>query len=539
MVLALLFLNFALTFENVWPTPAVRWAGEVSIELAVLTLLLALWHVWRDTTPPRLLNAIAIAIVILTLGRYGDVTAPALYGRPINLYWDLPNMGSVVAMVTRAAPLWIVIAAMLGIAAVLVLMYAGARWSIGRVDEALRIPVTRRVLGVLAAGSILLFTAQAMFDEMPEIPAFATPVSKTYTEQVARIYDTFSQRSFTDRLPPSPQFHSDLQALGNRDVFVIFMESYGRVTYDHADIARVVTPAREQLAAMVNRTGRSMVSAFVTSPTFGGGSWLAHSSLMSGIDVNDPDRYGLLLTQKRPTLGSFFAQHGYRVVADMPGIRQRWPEGSFYRFDALYDAPTLNYQGPEFGWWRIPDQFSLAVLDAREIQPQPRKPLFVLFPTINTHMPWRPIPPLQSDWHRVLTRTPFDAPDVEHSLKETPAWTDLGVSYAASFVYSFHLLTSYLLARADHDFVLILIGDHQPAATVSGENAPWDVPVHVITRSPEIVASLKDSGFVDGATPAPRPISRMNALSQTLLDAFSGSGSPSAGSSRPQLEGPP
>ena len=114
MVLALLFLNFALTFENVWPTPAVRWAGEVSVELAVLTLLLALSHVWRETTSPRLLNACAVAIVVLTLGRYGDVTAPALYGRPINLYWDLPNMGSVVAMVARAAPLWILTAAALG-----------------------------------------------------------------------------------------------------------------------------------------------------------------------------------------------------------------------------------------------------------------------------------------------------------------------------------------------------------------------------------------------------------------------------------------
>src|SRR3569833_677833 len=201
MVLALLFLNFVFFFVFVWLFLVVCWAGEVLVELAVLTLLLALSHVWRDTTSPRLLNACAVAIVVFTLGRYGDVTAPALYGRPINLYWDLPSMGSVVAMVARAAPLWIVTAVTLGIAAVLVLMYAGARWSIGRVDEALRIPVTRRVLGFFAAGFILLFTAQAMFDEMPEIPAFATPVSKTYTEQVARIYDTFSQRSSTARLP--------------------------------------------------------------------------------------------------------------------------------------------------------------------------------------------------------------------------------------------------------------------------------------------------------------------------------------------------
>jgi hypothetical protein len=500
----------------------VRWEGEVSIELAVLLLMLSVSNIWRGITSRRALRAAAVGIVLLTVGRYGDVTAPTLYGRPINLYWDLPNVGSVIAMVARAAPLWIVAVATLGMATVLALLYAGARWSLGRVDEALRNPVFRRAVVVLAGGSILLFAAQALFEQLPEIPSFSAPVTQTYAEQVARVYDTLSQKSSTDRLPRSPQFHSDLRALGNRDVLVIFMESYGRVTYDRPEIAAEVTPAREQLAATVNGTGRSMVSAFVTSPTFGGGSWLAHSSLMSGIDVNDPDRYGLLLTQKRPTLGSFFEQHGYRVVADMPGLHQHWPEGSFYRFDALYDAPTLNYQGPEFGWWRIPDQFSLAVLDTREIQRQPRKPLFMLFPTINTHMPWRPIPPLQSDWRRVLTRTPFDATAVEDSLKQTPAWTDLGASYSASFVYSFHLLTSYLRARADHDFVLILIGDHQPAATVSGANASWDVPVHVITRSPEIIASLKSSGFVDGATPAPRSISRMNALSQTLLNAFSG-----------------
>ena len=521
IVLALLLLNAALSFENIWPTPAVRWAGEVSIELAVLVLLLSLLNAWRGATSPRVLRVFATVIVLFALGRYADVTAPALYGRPVNIYWDLPNIGSVIGMVARAAPTWIVAAATLGLAVVLGLMYLGARWSLGRVDEALRTRVIRRALGTVAAVCILLFAGQAVFEQLPEIPAFSTPVTRTYAEQAKRVYDTFSMSSAFRRLPQSPRFHSDLQALGNRDVLLVFMESYGRVTYERADIAHEVTPAREELAAVARRTGRFIVSAFVTSPTFGGGSWLAHSSLMSGIDVNDPDRYALLLTQKRPTLASFFGQHGYRVVADMPGLRQRWPEGSFYHFDALYDASTLDYRGPEFGWWRIPDQFSLAVLDAREIRQQPRKPLFVLFPTINTHMPWRPIPPLQSDWHRVLTSTPFDPTDVEHSLKQTPAWTDLGASYADSFVYSFHLFANYLLARADHDFVLILIGDHQPAATVSGENASWDVPVHVITANPEIIASLKSRGFVDGATPTARPISRMNELSQTLLDAFS------------------
>ena len=38
---ALLILNASLTFQSLWPTPAVRWTGELSIELAVALLLVA------------------------------------------------------------------------------------------------------------------------------------------------------------------------------------------------------------------------------------------------------------------------------------------------------------------------------------------------------------------------------------------------------------------------------------------------------------------------------------------------------------------
>ena len=518
--LALLFLNFALTFENSWPTPAVHWEYELSIELAVLLLLLPLSNARRGPTSPRTLRVLAGLFVLFALGRYGEVTAPALYGRPVNLYWDLPNVGSVIGMVAGAAPAWLVAAALLVVILVLTLMYVAARWALGRVDEPLRSPRTRKFVAAAAGACAVIFIAQALFTRLPQFPQFTTPVTQTYADQLSRVYDTFSMSAAARRIPASPQFHSDLGALGNRDVLLVFMESYGRVTYDRPGIAREVTPAREQLEEAARRTGRSVVSAFVTSPTFGGNSWLAHSSLMSGVDVTDPDRYALLLTQKRLTLASFFEQHGYRAVADMPGIRQGWPEGAFYRFDAMYDAPTLDYRGPEFGWWKIPDQFSLAAVDAREIQRKPRKPLFMLFPTLNTHMPWRPTPPFQSDWTRVLTSHPYDPAEVQQSLTETPAWTDMGSSYAQSFVYSLHLFADYLLTRPDQDFVLILIGDHQPAANVSGAGASWDVPVHVITRVPQIVAALKRSGFVDGVTPAPRPIGRMNELSQTLLNAF-------------------
>jgi hypothetical protein len=520
VAVALLFLNFILSFENVWPTPWVRWDWELSIELAALLLTLALANARLGPTSPRVLRVLSAVVVLFALGRYGDVTAPALYGRQINLYWDLPNVGSVVAMLARAAPAGMVAAALACLVLALGLLYASTHWSLARVDAALRQARARRVLGCVAAACVGLFIVQAVFDQVPEIPKFSTPVSRTYSVQAKRVFDTFSMSPAARALPPSPRFHSDLGALAKRDVLLVFMESYGRATYDRPELARAVAPAREQLAAAAERTGRAMVSAFITSPTFGGGSWLAHSSLMSGIDVADPDRYALLLTQQRPTLASFFKQHGYRVVADMPGTRERWPEGAFYGFDALYDAARLDYHGPEFGWWRIPDQFSLAALDARELRGRPRAPVFVLFPTINTHMPFRPTPPLQSDWNRVLGETPFDAADVRRAVTQMPAWTDMGASYAASLRYSFAMFASYLAARPNEDFVLILIGDHQPAANVSGEGASWDVPIHVITRAPEVIGSLERRGFIAGTMPAAQAVGKMNEVGQILLNAF-------------------
>jgi hypothetical protein len=51
-------------------------------------------------------------------------------------------------------------------------------------------------------------------------------------------------------------------------------------------------------------------------------------------------------------------------------------------------------------------------------------------------------------------------------------------------------LGGYLRLRADRDFVMVIVGDHQPPAMVSGEGATWDVPVHVITNRTQVLDRL-------------------------------------------------
>ena len=52
--------------------------------------------------------------------------------------------------------------------------------------------------------------------------------------------------------------------------------------------------------------------------------------------------------------------------------------------------------------------------------------------------------------------------------------------------------------------VLVIVGDHQPPALVSGEGASWNVPVHVIGRRAAVLDRLRAQGFRDGLAPAGR-----------------------------------
>lgn len=323
-----------------------------------------------------------------------------------------------------------------------------------------------------------------------------------------------------ERIGPSPAFASNLQRLHGADVLVVFLESYGAATFDRPAYAAALAARRDALEAAVRSSGRQVVSAFVRSPTFGGASWLAHASLLAGVDLtDDPKRYDLLLTTRRPNLVWQFRERGYAALALMPGLRADWPEGAFYGFDAILDSRTLAYAGPEFGFWRIPDQFALARLDALALRAGARPPAFVFFPTITSHIPFQPLPPYQPDWERVLGAEPFDRDAIARAALR-PDWDRLAPAYVATIGYAYDWLTGYVARPAARDFVMIVLGDHQPVAMVSGANAPWEVPVHVIASRADLLQPLLAAGFRPGVVPARPALGGMHDLTRLLLEAF-------------------
>lgn len=517
LVAALVLLDASLTFKNVWPTPFVSWHGDVSLELAAVLLVMA-----AAITPSRPLSgALARALtsfwMLLLIGRYVDVTAPALYGREINLYWDLRYVPDVGAMLAKAAPAWLVALVVLGAAGALSLVWVGVRRILRFLGDALTHPGERRALLVGAGVLVAAFAAQRAAATSFEPPRFATPIVQTYLRQAILIIEAVRG---SRTLPPSPAMESDLAGVGGADVYLVFVESYGAVTFERSDLSARLGPVRTYFERAAQSTSRSVVSAFVESPTFGGSSWLAHISLLTGIEVRDPGVNARLMTQKRPTLVQAFARGGYRTVALMPGLWYPWPEGDFYAFDQIYTGERLDYRGPPFGWWTIPDQFTLARLEALELSPTSRRPVFVFFPTVSTHTPFAPTPPYQADWQRALTPEPYDVDELERAYAQEPDWMDLSPAYADAVAYDFMTLAGFLQENASRDLILIVVGDHQPPALVSGEGASWEVPVHVVAGRSAVLDRLVAQGFERGMKATSPGHRKMHELLPVLLDAF-------------------
>ncbi len=275
---ALFTLNAALSFHNAWPTPAITLRAEIAVEAALLVLGLALLHRWRGAVSPQARWTLAALLLLWSLARYAEVTAPALYGRPVNLYWDARHLGAVVAMLARVVAGWQLLLGTAVLALLLLAATALFQACVGRIAAALApgtAPGVRRGLPAVASLVVALFIADRGFGVALGPLHFSNPVAQTWGEQFARFGTSWRAARQAQPFAVPPLAATSLRGAGGADVFVVFVESYGAVALERPALAARIAAGRRRLAAAIAATGRDVVSARVDSPTFGGGSWLA------------------------------------------------------------------------------------------------------------------------------------------------------------------------------------------------------------------------------------------------------------------------
>src|SRR5262249_5792512 len=153
-------------------------------------------------------------------------------------------LSNVAGMLAAAAPQKVVVEAVAGAALLLVLLYTLVQWAFVRIGNALEHSLERRVLAIMAAITILIWAGQKL-SLVPEAKSrgFAPTVSNAYLRQARLFLEPLVFRHDTNIGQPQP-IDSDLEHIKGADVYVIFIESYGAVSYERPAIAQGLSGSR-------------------------------------------------------------------------------------------------------------------------------------------------------------------------------------------------------------------------------------------------------------------------------------------------------
>ncbi len=320
--------------------------------------------------------------------------------------------------------------------------------------------------------------------------------------------------------------------LKGRPVLLVFIESYGAITLTEPSFRERLAKTREAFAGRIEGAGYHAYSEVIASPVIGGGSWLAHATLASGIRIDDQLHYDALVQSRAPTLADYLAKAGYDTVAAMPRMEKPWPEGRTFGFARIYTEPTFEYAGPRYSWHSIPDQFVLDAIHRRELA-RATGPRFVEYVLASSHAAFDLIPPVLDDWDRLGDGSSYRALGVEaHPLPRGGIFEN-DAGYLAAIDYDLRVLADYLATRLAEPGLIILLGDHQPPLNKVLAAGERSVPIHVLSRDPDLLEPFRNAGWTPGLMPA-QSVAREGM--ESFLDRFLEAYGAAAGSAaaRPQ-----
>jgi hypothetical protein len=527
------------------PEPAL-WYLLPSLDATALLALVAFFAARGRRTPRALVVLGAVFVTAVRLFRFADGGSRRYFNRPINLGLDLTLwMDGVRLLADTMSHALLVLLVPLAFAALLALGLAAA-WALRVAERAFAAPATRAIFAGAVALAAVVSLAVGLAPAAPDADVGVAPgVYVAGAARAARRVGVFGA-SALPRLAREADFAAHLNRyreaqtaridatertlaalphaldkLGHAFVFLFLIESYGAVVLDEPDHARRLAPVYAAGTASLEAHGFTVASSLLSSPTYSGRSWLAHTTLTTAVRTTDvvTDR---LIQDRRPlSLARFFHDAGYRTVIVQPANHYRALPRWLYDFDVVYSGWDFDYRGPSYRWASMPDQYVIDFIHRHEVAPA-RGPLLVAYTLITSHAPWSDQPPVVADWSRIGDGSLYaDLPAARYPI----TWTNLAdaaEAYDHSIAYDLDVIVDYVDRFVAGDALVIVLGDHQPVAEVTRFSGSSAVPIHVWSRNPDLIAPFRARGYTPGLSPSRRDGPRgMETLLPDLLADFS------------------
>ena len=491
-----------------------------SLDAALLALAVCL-YTWAGLPGFTVVGAVLALLGVTVLSfQAADALIPLFFNRPFELFTDITYLPDLYALLRDTMSGWMFYAGLIllvaGLGGLGVGLYAGFRHlRRGFQDRTVRYGflILLAVLVVLDLTTPVRFTANTAVPRMAEEAGKIAKKEQFVQEQ---------QEAFSRQVQDSSRVMRPLEGLEGADVYLFIVESYGYTLYSEPMHFSLIEPELRQFQNRLTREGFRIASTFLDSPAFGGNSWLADSTLATGVRIDNEAAYDLLHESDVKPIAQFFNEIGYRTVVAMPATTYAWPEGEFYRFEQKYYYKDFDYEGPNLKWAPMTDQYVVDFIHRNEVQGA-SQPLFIQYVMISSHYPFNMIPRFFEDWSQIGDGSIYHREDSVNVLPIKPGNQTAGAEgFVAAMAYELKLIREYLSNFVEGEALIIVVGDHQPYSGITGKNKPRSVPLHVISRRSDFVTPFVDRGYSEGLIPRQElPHAGLETFLPSLLESFS------------------
>ena len=500
LFIGLLVLNALLTVFLWYPEYEFTRLLSPSAETAVLFIFLLLLTLARPRRNRWLFLPVSVLILVYILYGMGEALKQHVYRRPFVPWTDLEFIPPLLNMIFRTGAFGKGIVLVVGGGLIVILSMALIYLLIRGLERRIRL------VGPWYSGGIaLLFTAAGI------VVGFGKPLTLVMAGQIRPPIESNLSSSITpatigdaakSSVNPGDAALTVLPWLGGRNLYLFIIESYGETLYANPLHFELMNSTFIEVESELNDAGFTVLSQFLRSPTFGGTSWLADATLLTGVVVDTQQKYNEVFRSDIENMTHLLNRAGYYTIMSAPGTRLAYDEWKrFYTFDEYYFLTDFGYQGPFFTFGVMPDQYQINEIRRKVLSRKRDVPVFTEFILVSSHTPFSRVPPYIDDWESIGDGSEYHTLPSETFRNNWLTGGEYPEGYTSSVRYVLNVVSRFLIEFVDDSAVIIITGDHQPKFPVSEKGASFSVPMHILSRDADVIEPFRHYGFSESFQP--------------------------------------
>ncbi len=280
--------------------------------------------------------------------------------------------------------------------------------------------------------------------------------------------------------PAEPGISWKFPGIKDMDVHIVVVESYGATLFQRPEYIETIENIYSRLEPLLQDDGWTTRTGFVLSPAFGGRSWLADATLLTGVHIVNQQMFDERIAEGSPAeLLELMGDAGYCRHYVAPGTTDASEEWKIaYPFENYIIRHDFGYEGPNVAFGTLTDQFAFSVFSKNYLQDNRND--FAFYLLVSSHTPFVRIPMFKPDWDFSRSGKEYEDGYLKFFENNWLYGNELAEGYLEGISYSLETTVRYLTEVLSAQEFMVIIGDHQPRKPVSGPNPGYPVPFHII-----------------------------------------------------------